>query len=70
MRDQERVLAIQEVLAGFIYEQVVNKDGEFHYDGHNLDTSSKCSIDVNKTLLHFICMYMYISTLHFSGESH
>jgi hypothetical protein len=50
MRDQllplKRVLAIQETLAGFIYEQVINKDGEFHYDGHNLDTSSKYSIDV------------------------
>jgi hypothetical protein len=50
MRDQllpqEKVLAIQEVLAGFIYEQVVNKDSEFYYDGHNLDTSSKYSIDV------------------------
>jgi hypothetical protein len=43
---QERVLAIQEALAGFIYEQVINKDGEFHYDGRNLDTTSKYSIDV------------------------
>ena len=37
MRDQLLphgiVLAIQEVILGFIYEQVVNKDDEFHYDG-------------------------------------
>jgi hypothetical protein len=43
---QERVLAIQEVLVGFIYEQVVKPDGEFHYDGHYLDNRSKYSIDV------------------------
>jgi hypothetical protein len=50
MRDQlipwEKVLAIQEALAGFIYEQVVKPDGEFHYDRHNLDRSSKYSIDI------------------------
>jgi hypothetical protein len=50
MRDQllpqERVLAIQEAMAGFIYEQVVKPDGEFHYDEHILDRSSKYSIDV------------------------
>ncbi|RLM59110.1 hypothetical protein C2845_PM18G07300 [Panicum miliaceum] len=59
MRDQllpqERVLAIQESLAGFIYEQVVNKDGEFHYDGYNLDTSSKYSIDVI-SMFHFVAL--------------
>jgi hypothetical protein len=50
MRDQllprNSFLAIQEALARFIYEQVVKPDGEFHYDGHNLDRSSKYSIDV------------------------
>jgi hypothetical protein len=50
MRDQllpqERVFMIQEALVGFIYEQVINKDGEFYYDGHNLDPSSKYSIDI------------------------
>jgi hypothetical protein len=45
MRDQllpqERVLVIQEAMAGFIYEQVVKLDGEFHYDGHIFDRSSR-----------------------------
>ncbi|RLN34943.1 transposon protein, putative, CACTA, En/Spm sub-class [Panicum miliaceum] len=49
MRDQlipqERVLAIQEVLTGFINEEVLTPDGEFYYDGHALDSSSKYSID-------------------------
>ncbi|RLN04317.1 putative polyprotein [Panicum miliaceum] len=49
MRDQlippERVLAIQKVLAGFINEEVLTPDGEFYYDGHVLDSSSKYSID-------------------------
>jgi hypothetical protein len=43
---QERVLAIQETTAGLIYEQVAKSDGEFDYDGHILDRSSKYSIDV------------------------
>jgi hypothetical protein len=43
---QERVLTVQEAMAGFIYKQVVKPDGEFHYDGHILDRSSKYSIDV------------------------
>jgi hypothetical protein len=50
MRDQllsqEKVLAIQEAMTWFIYEQVVKPDGKFHYDGHILDRSSKYSIDV------------------------
>jgi hypothetical protein len=48
MRDHllEIFLAIQEALAGFIYEQVVKPNGKFHYDGHDLDKSSKYSIDV------------------------
>ena len=45
MRDQliphERVLAIQEALAGFIYGHAVNKDGGFYYDGGKLDPLSK-----------------------------
>jgi len=40
---EDRVLAIQEALAGFIYEQVVNKHGEFHYDGGLLYQRSKYS---------------------------
>jgi hypothetical protein len=43
---QERVLVIQEAMAGFIYEQVFKTDGEFQYDGHILDRSSKYSINV------------------------
>jgi hypothetical protein len=39
-------LAIQEAMAEFIYEQIVKPDGEFNYDGHILDRSSKYSIDV------------------------
>jgi hypothetical protein len=50
MRDQllpqERVLAIQEAMAGFIYKQVIKSDGEFHYGGYILDRTSKYSIDV------------------------
>ena len=46
MRDQlipeERVLAIQEALCGFINEQVLDKKGEFYYDGEsNIDNRSK-----------------------------
>jgi hypothetical protein len=43
---QEKVLAIQEVMAGFIYKQVIKRDGDFHYDGYILDRSRKYSIDV------------------------
>jgi hypothetical protein len=50
MRDQllpqERVLEIQKATTGFIYKQVIKPYGEFHYDGHILDRSSKYSIDV------------------------
>jgi hypothetical protein len=50
MRDQllpqKRVLAIQEAMAKFIYEQVIKSDGEFHYNGHILERSSKYSINV------------------------
>ena len=45
MRDQliphERILAIQEALAGFVYEHAVNKDSEFYYDGGKLDPRIK-----------------------------
>ena len=47
MRDQlvpqERVMTIQEALAGFINEEVVNELGEFHYGGEILDQRSKYS---------------------------
>ena len=43
MRDQllpnERIFAIQEAMEGFIYEHVVKKDCEFHYDGMIVDRS-------------------------------
>ena len=46
MRDQllpeERVLAIQEALCGFINEQVLNKKRKFYYDQvSNIDNRSK-----------------------------
>jgi len=46
MRDQfipeERVLAIQEALCGFIVLQVIDNEGEFYYDGvSNIDNRSK-----------------------------
>ena len=46
MRDtlipEERILAIQEAMCGFIVEQVLDEKGEFYYDGmSNLDHWSK-----------------------------
>ena len=46
MRDQlileEKIMAIQEQLSGFIVEQVLDPKGEFYYDGHsNIDNRSK-----------------------------
>ena len=38
MRDklipEEKIMAIQEQLSGFIVEQVLDPKGEFYYDGH------------------------------------
>ena len=40
MRDkliqEEKIMAIQEQLSGFIVEQVLDPKGEFYYDGHYL----------------------------------
>ena len=46
MRDQlvleKRILAVQEALCEFVVEQVINKKGEFYYDGvSNIDNTSK-----------------------------
>ena len=46
MRDtpipEERILAIQEAMCGFIVEQVIDEKGEFYYDGmSNIDHRSK-----------------------------
>ena len=39
MRDklilEEKIMAIQEQLFGFIVEQVLDPKGEFYYDGHS-----------------------------------
>jgi len=46
MRDklipEEKIMAIQEQLSGFIVEQVLDPKGEFYYDGlSNIDNRSK-----------------------------
>ena len=46
MRDtlipEERVLVIQEAMCGFIVHEVLDKAGEFYYDGKtNIDNRSK-----------------------------
>ena len=39
---EERIRAIQEALCGFILEQVLDRKGEFYYDGvSNIDNTSK-----------------------------
>ena len=39
---EKRILAVQEALCEFIVEQVINKKGEFYYDGvSNIDNTSK-----------------------------
>ena len=39
---KERVLAIQEAICGFIVGEVLDKAGEFYYDGvSNIDNTSK-----------------------------
>ena len=32
---EEKIIAIQEQLSGFIVEQVLDPKGEFYYDGHS-----------------------------------
>ena len=54
MRDklipEEKIMAIQEQLSGFIVEQVLDPKGEFYYDGlSNIDNRSKYDN---------ICVYM------------
>ena len=46
MRDklipEEKIMAIQEQLSGFIVEQILDPKGEFYYDGQsNIDNHSK-----------------------------
>ena len=46
MRDtlipEERILTIQEAMCGFIVHEVLDKAGEFYYDGmSNIDNMSK-----------------------------
>ena len=39
---EERILAIQEAMCGFIINEIVDKAGEFYYDGvSNIDNRSK-----------------------------
>ena len=39
---EEKVLAIQEAMCGFIVQEVLDKAGEFYYDGvSNIDNRSK-----------------------------
>ena len=39
---EERILAIQEAMCGFIVHEVLDKAGEFYYDGVlNIDNRSK-----------------------------
>ena len=38
----ERILAIQEAMSGFIFNEVLDPAGEFYYDGvSNIDNRSK-----------------------------
>ena len=40
--EEEIILAIQEAMGGFIVEQLIDENGEFHHDGvSNLDHKSK-----------------------------
>ena len=56
MRDklipEEKIMAIQEQLSGFIIEQVLDPKGEFYYDGQS-------HID-NRNKYDNICVYIYI----------
>ena len=50
----ERILVIQEALCGFILEQVLDRKGEFYYDGvSNIDNRRKYD-NIMKTLRHFV----------------
>ena len=40
---KERVAAICEGLIGFLMDEVVNPQGEFYYDGRNLEAPSNTS---------------------------
>ena len=33
--EEDKVLAVQEQLAGFLLDEVISEDGEFYYDGHS-----------------------------------
>ena len=51
---EERIRAIQEALCGFILEQVLDRKGEFYYDGvSNIDNRRKYD-NIMKTLRHFV----------------
>ena len=51
---EERIRAIQEALCGFILEQVLDRKGEFYYDGvSNIDNMRKYD-NIMKTLRHFV----------------
>ena len=51
---EERIRAIQEALCGFILEQVLDRKGEFYYDGvSNIDDRRKYD-NIMKTLRHFV----------------
>ena len=66
---EERILAIQEAMCGFIVNEIIDKAGEFYYDGvSNIDNRSKydnikknfcCTLNVIKYV------YVYISKLFY-----
>ena len=64
MRDklipEEKIMAIQEQLSGFIIEQVLDPKCEFYYDGlSNID--NRCNIYVIKneyTYINYMCVYV------------
>ena len=36
---EERILAVQEALCGFINDEVLDVNGEFHYDGESYNNN-------------------------------
>ena len=51
---EEKIMAIQEQLSGFIVEQILDPKDEFYYDGQsNIDNHSKYDN---------ICIYMWLRT--------
>ena len=63
MRDklipEEKIMAIQEQLSGFIVEQVLDPKGEFYYDGlSNIDNRSK--YDNICVCIIYLFMSMYV----------